>query len=101
MKILLDTECWLWSLTEPEKLSQPAQLLLADPNNTLYLSAASSWEIAIKYALGKLPLAQPPELYVPSRMQTQGITALTIEHTHTRCTWRRCRAITAIPLIAC
>ena len=46
------------------------------------LSAASSWEIAIKYALGKLPLPAPPPEYVPSRMQASGTGALPITHAH-------------------
>lgn len=82
MKFLLDTEAWLWSLTEPERLNPEARALLADRANALYLSAASSWEVAIKYALGKLPLPEPPASYVPSRMARQGIGALPIEHVH-------------------
>jgi len=82
MRILLDTECWLWSLTDPDRLNDRAQSLITEPENTLYLSAASSWEIAIKYRLGKLPLPEPPQIYVPSRMQAQGIESLAIEHVH-------------------
>jgi PIN domain nuclease of toxin-antitoxin system len=82
MRILLDTECWLWSLTEPDRLNDRAQSLIADVENTIYLSAASSWEIAIKYRLGKLPLPEPPEIYVPSRMRAQRIESLSILHPH-------------------
>ncbi len=82
MKILLDTEAWLWSLTEPERLNAKARALIADRANTLYLSAASSWEIAIKSALGKLPLPESPVRYIPSRMAAQGINGLPIEHAH-------------------
>ncbi len=48
----------------------------------ILLSAASSWEIGIKYALGKLPLPKPPRLYVPDRMQRSGTTGLAVEHAH-------------------
>lgn len=82
MRFLLDTEAWLWSLTEPERLNAKARVLLSDRANTLYLSAASSWEIAIKCALGKLPLPEPPATHVPSRMARQGIERLPIEHVH-------------------
>ncbi len=82
MRILLDTEAWLWSLTEPERLNAKARTLIADRANTLYLSAASSWEIAIKSALGKLPLPESPVTYIPSRMAAQGINSLPIEHAH-------------------
>jgi PIN domain nuclease of toxin-antitoxin system len=80
--ILLDTQCWLWWLVSPEKLSPSALDQLADGENTLLLSAASSWEIAIKYALGKLPLPEPPETFVPSRIARDGVTPLPVEHTH-------------------
>jgi PIN domain nuclease of toxin-antitoxin system len=79
---LLDTQCWLWMQAEPDRFSAETRKLLLSPGNELYLSAASSWEIAIKYALGKLPLPEPPASYVPSRMQTSGVIGLAIEHAH-------------------
>ena len=50
--------------------------------NETFLSAASSWEIAIKYALGRLELPEPPKTYVPSRLVRSGATAMRIEHAH-------------------
>ena len=82
MKLLLDTQCWLWMQASPEKLNDKARELLVDPANDLLLSAASSWEIAIKYALGKLPLPLPPVEYVVSRMETSGTSPLPIQHSH-------------------
>ncbi len=82
MKYLLDTEVWLWSLSEPERLNSRAKKLLADGTQEIYLSAATSWEIAIKYGLGKLPLPEPPDRYVTQRMTAQGLRALTISHDH-------------------
>jgi len=67
---------------ESKRLSQPTRALLQDPDNQLFLSAASSWEIAIKYALGKLPLPVPPVEYVLTRMATSGTTPLPIHHSH-------------------
>ena len=55
MKFLVDTHCWLWLQASPERLSAEVVSLLEDPTNDLFLSAASSWEIVLKYALGKLP----------------------------------------------
>lgn len=63
---------------DSKRFSQPVQALLQDPENQLFLSAASSWEIAIKYALGKLPLPLPPMEYVLSRMATSGTSPLPI-----------------------
>ncbi len=82
MRILIDTGCWLWSLAEPERLNKRSRDLLGDPANTLYLSAASSWEIALKFTLGKLMLPEPPEKYIPSRMEAFGIEGLPVEHAH-------------------
>ena len=54
MRLLLDTHVLLWALLEPEKLSLELRNALEDSENTLVVSAASAWEIAIKWRLGKL-----------------------------------------------
>lgn len=82
MKLLLDTHVWLWMQVSPERIQSQTRSLLADPDNVLLLSAASSWEIAIKYALGKLLLPVTPGEYVPSRMLRSGTTALPVDHSH-------------------
>jgi PIN domain nuclease of toxin-antitoxin system len=55
---------------------------VASTESDLYLSAASAWEIAIKYALKKLQLPEAPGRYVPSRLDAMRIAALPIEHEH-------------------
>ena len=82
MRLLLDTHVWLWWITEPERLSAGAAAAVEDGGNELLLSVASSWEIAIKYALGKLPLPEAPEEFVPKRLMRDGISTLHIEHRH-------------------
>jgi PIN domain nuclease of toxin-antitoxin system len=82
MNLIVDTHVWLWMLTEPDRLGQAALDLLEDERNGVLLSAASSWEIAIKYQLGKLALPDAPERYVPDRMQRSGVSGLPIEHAH-------------------
>ena len=82
MRYLLDTHVWLWMLTAPERLSSGARQVIADPHTDLVLSAASSWEIAIKYAIGRLHLPEIPETYVPSRMRMSGVEGLPVEHSH-------------------
>ena len=79
---LPDTHVWLWLQTTPDRLPDHVRELLADPATTLLLSAASSWEIAIKYRLGELPLPRPPAEYVPDRMRLSGVTSLPIDHMH-------------------
>ncbi len=81
MNVLLDTHIFLWLHAEPERLG--ARLaLLEDPRNDLLVSAASSWEIAIKHARGRLTLPEPPERYVPKRLRQMGAVSLAIEHSH-------------------
>jgi PIN domain nuclease of toxin-antitoxin system len=82
VRFLVDTHCWLWLQASPERLAPDVLSLLKDPANDLLLSAASSWEIAIKYALRKLPLPEPPSRYVPRRMTASGSRGLGIEHAH-------------------
>ena len=83
MRFLLDTHIWLWTLTTPARI--PPQILsqLTDTENSLLFSAASSWEIAIKYRLGKLPLPEPPAEFIPPRLVRDGIEPLLIRHEHT------------------
>ena len=54
MRILLDTHTALWMVNEHEKLSPAAKALLRNDENTLFISIASLWEMAIKVSLGKL-----------------------------------------------
>ena len=82
MKVLLDTHVWLWSLSEPGRLSKEAKRILASRRNAVHLSAVSAWEIAIKVAVGKLDLPEPPESYVPTRMARQGLVPLVVTHAH-------------------
>lgn len=82
MRFLLDTHVFLWMQAEPDKLGPEARKTIEDPANSLLLSAASSWEIAIKYAIGRLSLPEVPATYVPSRMARSGVTGLAIEHVH-------------------
>lgn len=50
MKVLLDTHLLLWVAQESVKLRRPARDLINDPENELYFSVASIWEIAIKHS---------------------------------------------------
>ena len=81
MKLLLDTHIFLWLQTDPDRLGEHLPIV-EDVRTELLLSAVSSWEIAIKYQLGKLPLPEAPERYVPNRMRAVGAQALAIEHPH-------------------
>ena len=81
MRALLDTHVWLWMLTDPERLGGVRQLI-EDAGTELMLSAASSWEISIKYSIGRLALPEPPNAYLPERIRSSGVVPLAIEHWH-------------------
>jgi len=58
VRALLDTHALLWALTEPRRLGRRARTFIENPDNIRVVSAASAWEIATKFRLGKLPQAQ-------------------------------------------
>ena len=58
MKLLLDTHVLLWAVLEPHKLNRGLREALENPETQLLISAASAWEIATKWRLGKLPGAR-------------------------------------------
>lgn len=56
--LLLDTHAYVWAVTAPHLLSDRATTTIVDPANTLLVSAASAWEMAIKHRVGKWPEAE-------------------------------------------
>lgn len=54
MRLLLDTSALLWWLADDRKLGTAARAAIADPDNEVFVSAASAWEISVKRASGKL-----------------------------------------------
>jgi PIN domain nuclease of toxin-antitoxin system len=74
--LLLDTCTFLWVVTGSSRLSKHAAQSFSDPANEVFLSAVSTWEIAVKYTLGALRLQSPPMEFVPSQREAHGITAL-------------------------
>lgn len=62
MKLLLDTHLLLWAAGMPERLSAAARACLNDPQNELFFSAASLWEITIKNSLGRDDFRVSPRL---------------------------------------
>ncbi len=81
MTYLLDTQTLLWALEESPRLSPKARSLMVDPANTLMVSIASLWEIAIKVSIGKLDLAQPLHDII-AKLPEADIAILPIEPQH-------------------
>lgn len=82
MKLLIDTHCWLWQLSAPDRLPAVVLDMLGAPENQVHLSAASAWEITIKHGLGKLTLPEAPDRFLPSRLTALGHSLLPVELGH-------------------
>ena len=83
MRILLDTHAFLWSVMDDPKLSDRARSIFLDADNELLISAVTGFEIAVKYALGKLELAEPPRDFIENRILNNALTQLPISLSHT------------------
>lgn len=68
MKLLLDTQAFLWSISAPERLGARARRAIQSGRNEVFVSAVSAWEIAIKSALGRLTLTEDPQRFIPEQM---------------------------------
>ncbi|HEY3129795.1 MAG TPA: type II toxin-antitoxin system VapC family toxin [Acidobacteriota bacterium] len=79
MRFLLDTVTFLWIISDRPELSDQARELSVDPDNEIYLSAVSVWEIAIKHSLGRLKLAESPERFIPIQRAKHGIESLPLD----------------------
>lgn len=81
MNRLLDTHVALWAITDSPRLSTRARALIEDPNATIWVSAASLWEISIKHGLGRgeMPVSGPDAL---AFFQEAGLRILSIAAEH-------------------
>ena len=87
MKALLDTNAFLWWVGKKDRLTTQAYAIIQDPENEIFLSVASAWEIIIKARSGKLILPDSPERYIPSRVAYYGFRLLPIEARHVLQLW--------------
>ena len=82
MNALLDTHTFLWWNLDDPQLTAKAWEVIANPDNAIYLSAASAWEIALKCAKGRLMLPEAPDTYFAERMTHYRFLPLPITHIH-------------------
>lgn len=82
MKILIDTNVFLWGIQHEEKLSQRAKTLL--PASEVWISVASLWEIITKVQIGKLTLPTPVGDYLAEKLKTNGVMVLQITFDHVK-----------------
>jgi PIN domain nuclease of toxin-antitoxin system len=77
MKLLLDTHAFLFSILEPERLSETVRELLQDPEVARWVSVVSIWEIAVKIQIGKLELPTDTDFY-RQHLQALGVLVLAV-----------------------
>jgi len=82
VRLLLDTHTFLWWLNGDAALSSAAQAAISDRASEVHLSAASAWEIATKFRLGKLPGAAAVAADVAGAAAAQGFQELPISLRH-------------------
>ena len=85
MRLLLDTHIFLWFISGDERLEPQTRHSIRDPANAVFLSVVSLWETIIKYQLGKLPLPQSPELYIPFERDRHRIASLAVDEASVVC----------------
>ena len=78
MRALLDTHAFVWWIADSKRLSETARGAMADDTNEIFVSAASAWEIASKYRLGKLPGGEALAVDVAGTIRRQGFEELAI-----------------------
>jgi PIN domain nuclease of toxin-antitoxin system len=83
MRALLDTHTFLWWIENDQRLSAEARRLIGDGSTTLFFSAASSWEMAIKARLGKLRIPGDFAAFVTDHLVRNHVIPLPIHLSHT------------------
>ena len=82
MRILLDTQVFLWWIAADERLSSLSGGIMQDGSNELLFSAASGWEIAIKAGLGRIELPRPLERFISDQLSRNRISVLPVHLSH-------------------
>jgi PIN domain nuclease of toxin-antitoxin system len=82
MNFLLDTHTFLWFIADDANLSAAARSHMEQPENGLYLSIASLWEMAIKVSLGKLDIPTPFPEFILRQVHENSVTLLDIRVDH-------------------
>jgi PIN domain nuclease of toxin-antitoxin system len=82
MKLLIDTQSWLWWFAAPDRLKQSTIDTIANADNELWFSVASAWEMGVKAAMAKLPLPKPTDEYIRDTVRELGANLLDINATH-------------------
>ena len=79
MRLLLDTHALLWWLVDSERLSVTARHVIAEESHHIMVSAASAWEIAARFRIGRLPDGESAAFDIAGQVASQGFGALAID----------------------
>jgi PIN domain nuclease of toxin-antitoxin system len=82
MRILLDTNVFLWLLVDDPRLSQNCKNVFLEKTTEALLSMASVWEMFIKHRIGKLSLQGNPSTFIREQLDLNGISLLPIHYAH-------------------
>lgn len=82
MKFLLDTHTFLWAIGEPGKLSKKVLEIIENSENEIFTSVVNTWEICIKYSIGKLEIKKDPEKFIREEIQEANFQILEIKLNH-------------------
>lgn len=82
MRLLLDTCCFIWISGDPDRLPRHVADAFREPDNEIYFSVSSAWEIAIKYKVGRIDFPDVPEKVIPKRLLDYGLKTLDVGLEH-------------------
>jgi PIN domain nuclease of toxin-antitoxin system len=83
VRALLDTHAFIWWVNDDPSLTHAAKSVISDSTNEIFFSAVSTWEMAIKIALGKLTLAMPLNSFVQDQILQYQFKPLLVGYEHT------------------
>lgn len=82
MRLLLDTQAFIWAIAAPERLSQRARAAMHDETSEVHVSAATAWEIAIKAGTGKIDVVPDPQRFVREQIAANSFSPLPVSIRH-------------------
>ncbi|HLW48845.1 MAG TPA: type II toxin-antitoxin system VapC family toxin [bacterium] len=82
MNALLDTQAFLWWITDNPRLSETARDFIADGANEVFFSVVSAWEIVVKAAAGRITLPDAAPRFIPHHVLRNGFAVLPVSMEH-------------------
>lgn len=79
MRLLLDTAVFLWLISGDTRLPERTKASIRAPEQDVWLSVVSMWEILVKHQIGRLPLPGPAWPYIAAQRERHGIDSLALE----------------------